>query len=98
DHLARVAAIGRAARDEIAEFVARDRQSPVAGGADPDADLGAVARPLVNQPPRRMRGARNRIGLRPPVDQIAARRGAVQMRGGTHSSPSSSFAALAGPF
>ena len=68
--------VGRAAGDEMAELVARDGEPPAAGRADPDAGFGLVVRPLVDEPPGRMRAAFERVRLHAPIDEIVAGRGA----------------------
>src|SRR5512138_943385 len=51
DRLARVAAIDRAAGDEVAELVRRQRESPTSRRADPKADLGPAPLTLPQQAP-----------------------------------------------
>src|SRR6056297_1696572 len=54
DFLTCVGMVGRAARDEMAKLVARQAEPPASRGADPDAGLGRVSRPLVEEPARRL--------------------------------------------
>jgi len=64
--LAAVAAVLGVAGNEMAQLVARDREPPAAGGADPQAGLGRVVCALVQQAATRLRAAFERAALGAP--------------------------------